>query len=144
MQNETDPNESPTVHYEDAPKNLRLANYLIDVVVYLVFSFVVGVFTTLLGLSEIITSVNEYVLGFFFIMFYYSMLEGLTGRTIGKFITGTKVIMVNGTRPNFDTILGRSLCRLIPFEPLSFLFSETGWHDRITKTRVVMIENNSE
>jgi hypothetical protein len=41
-------------------------------------------------------------------------------------------------RPPFGTMVLRSLCRLIPFEPFSFLGSDArGWHDSITKTRVV-------
>jgi hypothetical protein len=34
--------------------------------------------------------------------------------------------------------LGRSAARSIPFEPFSFLGGQpTGWHDRLSETRVV-------
>jgi len=73
-------------------------------------------------------------------MVYYSSFEVLTGRTIAKFITGTKVIDENGKTPDFGTIMLRSLCRFIPFEPFSFLGNERiRWHNRLSKTRVVNV-----
>ena len=75
-------------------------------------------------------------------LLYYFLLEGLTGRTIAKYITATKVISKNnGTRPNFKICLLRSLARLLPFglfEAVSFFSSRpAGWHDDITETMVV-------
>jgi type II secretory pathway pseudopilin PulG len=51
------------------------------------------------------------------------------------------VVNLDGTKPSFLRIVGRSLCRDIPFEVLSFLFGEYpyGWHDRISKTMVVPV-----
>ena len=78
--------------------------------------------------------------GVFFI--YYALLEGITGRTIGKYVTRTKVIMPEGgTKPSFVTCLLRTLCRLIPFEPFSFFFKRpVGWHDHISNT--IVTESN--
>jgi uncharacterized RDD family membrane protein YckC len=70
---------------------------------------------------------------------YYCLLEGLTGRTIGKWITGTRVVGLEGERATFGGIVVRTLARLIPFEGISFLFSESGWHDRLSRTRVVRL-----
>ncbi|MCY1461177.1 hypothetical protein D9M71_788050 [compost metagenome] len=51
-------------------------------------------------------------------------------------------------RPNFKAICIRTLCRLIPFDALSFLGkSERIWHDSISKTFVVEkkdLENDME
>lgn len=68
---------------------------------------------------------------------YYLFFEYAFGKTPGKFITGTKVIDYNGNKPNFKTLLILNLCRLIPFNAFSFLISERGWHDSISKTYVV-------
>ena len=68
---------------------------------------------------------------------YYVVLEASTGRTVGKLVAGTKVIDLEGKIPSFSQILLRTLCRYIPFEPLSVLFGERGWHDTLSKTRVV-------
>lgn len=72
-----------------------------------------------------------------FAMFYYLFFEGLFGRTIGKFITGSIVVDENGLKPRLGIICIRTLCRLIPFDALSFLGkSERIWHDSISKTFV--------
>ena len=83
----------------------------------------------------------EYFIGFVLGTIYYSIFEGLTGRSVGKLITKTKVVNEEGEKASFDSIIRRSLCRYIPFEALSFLGSDAiGWHDTLSKTRVVEIE----
>jgi ABC-type lipoprotein export system ATPase subunit len=69
---------------------------------------------------------------------YYSIFEGLTGRTIGKYITQTKVVVQrDGTRPSMSNCLLRSLCRFIPFDFISFFFRRPlGWHDSLSNTIV--------
>ena len=66
----------------------------------------------------------ELLLGFISGMIFYSTFEATTGRTLAKYITKTKVVNKDGGKPSVETILIRSLCRFIPFEPLSFLWSE--------------------
>ena len=62
----------------------------------------------------------------------------LKGKTVGKFITKTRVVKADGSNPKPLDYLGRSFSRIIPFEALSFLGSEgRGWHDTISKTYVV-------
>ena len=71
-------------------------------------------------------------------LLYYSSFESLTGRTLAKYITRTKVVNEKGEKPDYKTILLRSVCRLIPFEPFSFFWSgRTGLHDEWSKTIVV-------
>src|SRR5690606_773076 len=79
-----------------------------------------------------------FVLYFFALyVLYHLVFEYAFGRTPGKFITGTKVIDSAGKKPDFKTLFIRNLCRLIPFDALSFLVSERGWHDSISMTYVV-------
>ena len=68
---------------------------------------------------------------------YFAVMEFSFGKTLGKMITKTKVVMADGSKPTFGTIFIRTLCRHIPFEPFSFLGGPVGWHDSISKTRVV-------
>jgi uncharacterized RDD family membrane protein YckC len=70
------------------------------------------------------------------IVAYYLVFEGLWGRTPGKWVCGTRVVDEDGRKPAFGTVVKRTLCRFIPFEPFSFL-GERGWHDSISKTRVI-------
>ena len=79
---------------------------------------------------------------------YWILSEYFFGKTPAKFLTKTKVVTKFGTKPSFWTIVGRTLCRLIPFEAFSFLGSRpVGWHDSISGTLVVndtFGENESE
>ncbi|MBI9060916.1 MAG: RDD family protein [Marinilabiliaceae bacterium] len=71
-------------------------------------------------------------------LIFYIIFESLTGRSPGKFLTNTKVVDVNGNKPDFTTVLRRSLCRVVPFEEFSFFGGiDKGWHDKWSKTKVV-------
>jgi uncharacterized RDD family membrane protein YckC len=58
-------------------------------------------------------------------------------KTIGKFITKTKVVKLNGEKPESSDIISRTFCRLIPFDRVSFLFMKNGIHDFLSKTKVI-------
>lgn len=72
---------------------------------------------------------------------YYIVTEGVFGSTVGKLVTGTRVVDERGRRPSLGQIVGRSFSRLIPLDQLSAYFTEGGecrtWHDKLSKTRVV-------
>jgi len=125
-------------------KGLRFANYLIDVIAIQVMSFAVGI---AVGIAVIASGgdiedpgVNLALNlgGVLLSITYYIFLEGLTGRTIGKLITQTRVVNATGDSPSFGQVVGRSFARIIPFEAFSFLFGDSrGWHDTLSKTYVV-------
>ncbi|HMI05949.1 MAG TPA: RDD family protein [Flavobacterium sp.] len=72
------------------------------------------------------------------LLLYANVMEIFFSRTIAKFITGTIVVLEDGSRPDANAILIRSLCRLIPFDNFSFLFRpRRGWHDSLSNTYVV-------
>ena len=124
-----------------AGKWLRFANLLIDYVGYIIFSAIIGISIALTfgetGI-ETIESIPDIVIGLPIILIYYIVLESTTGRTLGKFITGTRVVNAKGLSPTFGQIVGRSLSRLIPFEAFSFLGEKgRGWHDSIPNTYVI-------
>lgn len=72
---------------------------------------------------------------------YYVPMEGIFGATLGKLVTGTRVVDEQGRPPSWGQVLGRTVARQIPFEPITILFSSadraTAWHDRLPKTLVV-------
>lgn len=116
----------------------RVVNYLFDLLGIGLLAFFVGMAMESLGLKDLLVDDNTNMLvGFLIIMTYYSVWEGLTSRTLGKLITGTYVVTDEGLKPSFANILGRTLCRFIPFEALSFIFGSLGFHDRFSHTRVV-------
>jgi ABC-type lipoprotein export system ATPase subunit len=69
---------------------------------------------------------------------YYLIFEGFFSRTVGKMLTGTKVVCKSdGSKPDFKTVFYRTLARYIPFEWFSFLSKKPeGWHDAISNTVV--------
>lgn len=119
----------------------RLANFLVDTAILgaALFFF----FNWLFSRYELEPGLGNYLLygapvSIVLSFVYYSVLEGLTGRTLAKFLTGTRVYVThNGARPSWKTVILRSLCRHIPFEPFSFMAKRpTGWHDSLVNTVV--------
>jgi uncharacterized RDD family membrane protein YckC len=75
---------------------------------------------------------------FIFLLTYFIVIETLTSRSLAKYITGTIVVLEDGSKLNFGTITKRTLCRVIPFDALSFFSTNArGWHDSISDTFVV-------
>lgn len=118
-----------------ATRGQRFATVLLDYVGSILFGLVVGVVIGLLGID--LEALPDQIFGIVLMLAYYITFEGIWGRTLGKLLMGTRVVNHDGGVPSFGQILKRSLCRFIPFEPFSFLASEVGWHDSISRTRVV-------
>lgn len=131
-----------------ASSGQRFANLLIDLVAQFIIGALLGVLSTvlyygfgidgpLIWISEM-DVLQERLLGILILLFYYGLFETFTSRTLGKYITKTKVVMEDGTRPEASVVFLRSLCRIIPFEQFSFLGTNArGWHDSLSKTYVV-------
>jgi uncharacterized RDD family membrane protein YckC len=128
------------VIFAPASLGLRFLNFLIDTVVYFLLLMAVVLVLSLV-LSDIEIFAEEpmsTIITYAFMILYYSVMEATFGRTVAKFITGTKVVNARGEKPTWGQAFGRSLCRLIPFEPFSMFRSEhRGWHDTIPGTWVV-------
>lgn len=80
------------------------------------------------------------LLGIGVALVYFVAMELTLSRTVGKLVSGTRVVNVNGGRPSFGQVLGRTFARYIPFDAFSFLFGKgfpVGWHDSLSGTRVV-------
>ena len=125
----------------------RFVNYLIDLIIYdVVVRFVIDplvasgnyfIYSQFYNTTVLIL-INQV---FFFVLYtsYMFLLETIfKGRSIGKFVTGTRAVNEDGSYISTKTALLRSLCRIVPFEPLSALGSlPRPWHDRWTHTYVV-------
>lgn len=126
-----------SVDYVVAGKGRRVLNLLIDSVCFWALWFVVLAVLP----SDVRIGVLEGLSGALFsltiMLAYYVGFEATLGRTPAKFLTGTKVVAIDGGRPRLKQILGRTLARLVPFEAFSFFGKSDGWHDRWSDTRVV-------
>jgi uncharacterized RDD family membrane protein YckC len=120
-----------------ASKAQRFVNLIVDETCAILFAVLVG---GVLGVFGDTDKPNEGMIQLLVICLfcgYYIALEALTGRTIGKLVTGTKVVSADGRPPSFGQIVGRTAARFLPFEALSFFGSNPGWHDGLSRTRVV-------
>lgn len=136
--NVANPNAIPQPGYEAASIGLRFINFFLDRIFSIIFIVIIG----LIG-----NSINDTLGGILiFLAFigYYLLFEGVWQRTPAKWITKTKVVMNDGSKPDFLHILGRTFARFIPFEPLSFLAGPVGWHDSLSKTLVVPADYTAE
>ncbi len=129
-----------TGQFEPATAGLRFANRLIDG--FLIFFILLKSFIALrywLDKSWLPDSTGmALVFEIPMILFYYLVLEGLFNISAGKCATNTCIVNETGERPGFLKVLGRTFCRLIPFEAFSFLGAGArGWHDSLTNTYVV-------
>ena len=124
-----------------AGRGARLLNFLIDSVISRML--LVKALAFLVVALDLGPSVRSWwtVIGVAAIVAYYVVLEAAFGWTLGKLITGTRVVAYNGARPSVLQILGRTAARFIPFEPFSLLGGSPphGWHDSLSGTRVVRV-----
>lgn len=127
-------------HHGDASAGQRLANVAIDYAGIMVFGGVIGFVSGVVGSAELLDEIPDQLFGVVAMTTYYLLFEGLTGRTLGKLVTGTRVVAEDGQRPSFGKIVGRTFSRFVPFEAFSFLGGNPrGWHDQWSGTRVVRL-----
>ncbi len=137
-----------------ATKWQRLANFIIDRIIFTSSFFIIGslgvIIDTILGIQYFtelfsnfagINKALDILITAILYFLYTFLLEYFTkGRTIGKYITGTKVMTTDGQVPTVYEFFIRNISRLVPFDILSFL-GENGWHDSWSDTRVINVKN---
>lgn len=133
-----------------ASLGIRFLNNLLGLLTLIILNFIITI------VSDILYMITEIKYFYFYgnggiwwelfignincFIYYYLMENFFNGRTVGKYITGTKVISIDGAQPTSKQIIYRSLARIVPFDSLSF-FGTNGWHDSWTDTRVINIKN---
>lgn len=143
----TEPEPAPRIEYEIAKRDQRAANFIIDALIayplMLLLIFlpdVLGIFV-LLDIKTGLYNAPKLATWLITLFFYYLVCEGIWFRTIGKMITGTRVIQTSGNNPDFSQIIARSLIRFIPLEFVTYLVGgdrPAGWHDRWSNTKVIV------
>ena len=153
-----DPYRNPSTHIVEpaliavvvsASKTRRFFNWLIDKVVIdrrviyvlMAAALLLAVLMWEEPVSEWIDAMDtltDLAITYATFFLYYALMEGLFGFTVGKLITGTRVVDAEGRRLTFARGVTCSLCRLIPFDAVSLFLSEDdvrrAWHDSITAT----------
>jgi uncharacterized RDD family membrane protein YckC len=79
----------------------------------------------------------SYLIAVFHYLFYYTICEkAFKGYTLGKLLSGTRAVRMDGQELTLKDAFLRSLSRMVPFEVFSG-FGEQPWHDTWTKTAVI-------
>lgn len=114
----------------------RLLHFMVDTLAVLIITTVLAFLIT-----PIATDSNQNLLGYLLLAVsffgYYIFMETKYQKTLGKFITKTKVIMKDGQKPAQGDIVRRTACRLVPFDRVSYFFAVNGIHDYLSNTTVV-------
>lgn len=118
-----------------ATKWMRFFNILIDRIafncIFLALGFLGGILDGIFGiyyftkffykLAEL-GRVADIIITSVIFFFYIFLIEYFTkGRSLGKYITGTKVIMTDGKEPTISDYFMRNIIRLVPFDAYLFL-----------------------
>jgi len=133
----------------------RFLNFIIDSIAYYILTYVVGFFIGVIilaanggnrisipqdddsGFSATNLQIILVLFNIILLILYYALFEKLAkGKTIGKLVTGTKVINKDGSDITWKQAFLRSIIRYVPFEPLS-CFGGYPWHDTWSNTTVV-------
>ena len=128
-----------------AEKGKRFLNYVIDQIGIYGLTFLVGIImalglpeSTVTDFTENENGILDWVFGIILSLLYYVAFEAFAGgKTLGKYVTKTRAVNEDGSEMDGSQTLIRILCRLVPFDALSFLGEGTGWHDKWSKTIVV-------
>lgn len=132
--------------YKFATIGQRLLNVIVDTVAFYIVTFIAGVVAGLIGAAmqsdsdKVLPGVVQLIFLFAFLamyVLYYTLLEGSKGKTLGKLLTKTKVVQIDGTPLGYKKAFVRSLCRLVPFEFISVFFGGLMWHDQWTYSMTV-------
>lgn len=121
----------------------RLANYIIDMIAFYMMIFFLSLIIELVfpgsvsewdidGITDRIITIILYGLVMFVIE------AAFQGKSLGKLITRTRAVNINGKAPSFSQLLKRNFVRAVPFNAFSALGSPcVPWHDRWSDTYVV-------
>jgi uncharacterized RDD family membrane protein YckC len=132
----------------------RIGTFIIDMLFIYLFRLIIlyAVSLIILAVQAIIRkpiisdiAAFTFLVSIFVFFGYYIITEKRSGQTIGKYITQTKVITKKGVKLTYPQLFLRTACRLLPFEFLSFFSSDVqGLHDKISNTKVILIDDKIE
>jgi uncharacterized RDD family membrane protein YckC len=131
-----------------ASKVERFLNFIIDLLIIYIIAVcivatinIIGDVTDSYGVSNWVKSlslIENLFFGLIILFFYYAFTEMYFSRTFAKYFTKTIVVRVDGSKPNTKNFMIRTVSRLNPIDPFSFLGkTERGLHDTLSATYVV-------
>jgi uncharacterized RDD family membrane protein YckC len=135
-------------HLIRADTGKRFVNYLIDVVVFYLLAMGVGVIIALVSPSTIMEmsddtspfgSITDRIISLVLYGVYMGIVESIfKGKSLGKLITGTRAVNMDGSPISAGTAFSRGFSRAVPFCAFSAFGSPSNpWQDKWTDTLVI-------
>jgi uncharacterized RDD family membrane protein YckC len=135
-------------HLIRADTGKRFANYLIDVVVFYLLAMGVGVIIALVSPSTIMEmsddtspfgSITDRIISLVLYGVYMGIAESIfKGKSLGKLITGTRAVNIDGSPISAGTAFSRGFSRAVPFCAFSAFGTPCNpWQDKWTDTLVI-------
>lgn len=116
----------------------RTINFLVDIVVIIFLSYLANRLMKWYFLSHQMYIPFRFGTVFFATLFtYYFLFELIFARTLGKWMSYTKVVNHQNKKPNIFQIFVRSAVRLTIIDMFFFPFLDKTLHDYLSKTNVV-------
>ncbi len=128
-----------------ATKSQRLVNHLVDhilIAIYMITTLKAAInfplfYNFLKDMEQSLGKELALILIFLTAKFlYFFIFEALCAASPGKMLSQTRVSDKSGNKAGVISILKRTLCRLIPFEPFTFL-TGSNLHDERSDTYVI-------
>jgi uncharacterized RDD family membrane protein YckC len=133
--------------YSRADTGKRLVNYILDVLSFYVLVFLFGVFMAIVSpasantlfVDNSLSPIADRILTFVCYAFYMSIMEAVfKGKSLGKLITKTRAVNLDGSRISTAAAFARGFSRAVPFCVLSAFGTPCHpWQDRWTNTMVI-------
>ena len=86
--------EDTPVNYDYASSGLRFANYVVDQIVLYILSGAAGVVLGIMSPSVVEDEAGLNIISILIALgvslAYYTLMEGSSGKTVGKYVTGTR------------------------------------------------------
>jgi uncharacterized RDD family membrane protein YckC len=139
---------SEEVYLERADTGRRLANYIIDLIAFYISFTVIGVIFVVISPTSLDTIAEDSstgsdlglrLVGILFYGLFMGTIEALgKGKSLGKLITGTRAVNLDGSPITAGKAFARGFCRAIPFSAFSALGTPCNpWQDKWTDTMVI-------
>ncbi len=142
--------EDPSIFeefYERSSAGKRLANYLIDLVLFYILLFLLGFILAMVSptFAGIVTNdrsdfgLLDRLITLLLYAVYMSAVEALFhGKSLGKLITKTKAVNMDGSQITTAKAFERGFSRAVPFCVFSAFGNPSNpWQDRWTDTMVI-------
>lgn len=138
-----------SVEYARADTGKRFLNYIIDVIVFYLLFLGAGVLIAIISPESVDSLLAEEETASFALAdrlislvlyaVYMSLVEAIfKGKSLGKLITGTRAVNLDGSRISVGTAFARGFSRAVPFCAFSALGTPCNpWQDKWTNTIVV-------